>query len=306
MSGLEGFLKRLLGKEQGAQPVPRESPRENAQGTRTLDPTGATTIRLPPSFKSQQQEARKWPDGFWDRFNAASSHYNRGHYQKAKEAYLEARSLLSDYTALDTALLRTYRKLYKTAIDKKRWDEAYGELNELLRTFPADVSDTDRRQFNKVVEALKKTNSDFSGQLMSLHKQVEKKREQPVANVELASDINIEVQRDDMWERPKGERPLRWQEKQCTPKGFVAVNRMYDEQARGYGSCRIRTYSPEGQIVLEKDLAQSFYRLKLSRTGERLIGYSDDLKMSLWTLNGDRLGRHPKLPFHIRHAGISA
>lgn len=148
MSGLEGFLKRLMGREQGNQPAPREPQRENAQDARTLDPAGATTIRLPPSFKSQQQEARKWPDGFWDRFNTASSHYNRGHYQKAKEAYMAARSLLSGYAALDTALLRTYRKLYKAAIDKKRWDEAYGELNELLRIFPADISDMDRRQFN--------------------------------------------------------------------------------------------------------------------------------------------------------------
>lgn len=129
----------------------------------------------------------------------------------------------------------------------------------------------------------------FSGQPLPLHKQAERKREKPAARAESASGIGIAVQRDDTWERAKGERPLRWQERLVTPKGFVAVHRMYDERASGYGSCRIRTYSLEGEIISERDWARSFYRLKMCPTGERLIGYSDDLQMSLWTLDGDRL-----------------
>lgn len=300
-----------MGKGQGAQPVPRESPRENAHDARTLDPAEAAMIRLAPSFKPQQQEVRKWPDGFWDRFDTASSHYNRGHYQKAKEAYMAARSLLSDYAALDAALLRTYRKLYKAAIDKKRWDEAYRELCELFRILPADVSDTDRRQFNKMVEVLKKTDPDFSGQPLPLQKQTDTKREKPATKAESASGMGIAIQRDDTWERPKGERPLRWQERHVTPKGFVAVHRVYDEQAGGYGSCRIQTYSPEGEIVSAKDLAQSFYRLKICPAGEHVIGYSDDLQMSLWTLNGDKLaersiGREAEdNKYHVRCIDLS-
>ena len=191
MSSLEAFLKRLMGRERGTQLVPRESPRENAQDSRTLDPTGAATIRLAPSFKTQQQEASKWPDGFWDRFNTASSHYKRGHYQKAKEAYMVARSLLSGYAALDTALLRTYRKLYRAAMAEESWDEAYRELCELFGALPASVSDTDRRQLNKVVEVLRKTDADFSGQPLPLQKQAGTKKEKPTARTESASGIGI-------------------------------------------------------------------------------------------------------------------
>jgi len=300
-----------MGKEQGAQPVPWEFPRENAQGACILDPAGATTIHLAPSFKLRQQETSKWPDGFWDRFNAATSHYNRGHYQKAKEAYMAARSLLSDYTALHAALLRTYRKLYKAAVDKKRWGEAYRELCELLRTRPANVSDTDRRQFNGVVEVLKKTDPDFSARPLLLQKQSETRREKLTARAESAVGIGIAVQQDDTWEHPKGERALRWQERQVTPNGFVAVHRVYDEQASGYNACRIRTYSPEGEIVSQEDWPQSFYRLKICPTGEHLIGYSDDLKMSLWTLSGERLAerniRHEAEDnkYHVRRVDLS-
>jgi DnaJ-domain-containing protein 1 len=280
---------RLMGREQGTQAVPRASPRENAPDARTLEPAGATTIRLAPSFKPRQQDAIQWPDGFWDRFNIASSYYNRGHYQEAKAAYIAARSLLSDYAALDVALLRTYRKLYKAAIDKQRWDEAYRELRELFRSLPADASDTDRKQFNKVLEVLKNTHADFSGQPLPLQKQAETTRKKPEIKVESASGIGIAVQRDDAWERPKGERPLRWQERQVMPKGFMAMYRVYAEQASGDGACRIRTYSPEGEMVSERDWVQSFYRLKMCPTGEYLIGCSDDLQLSLWTINGDRL-----------------
>jgi hypothetical protein len=220
---------RLMDREQGTQPVPWESPRENAHDARTLDPAGAATIRLALSFKPRQQEAIQWPDGFWDRFNAASSHYHRGHYQKAKEAHMAARSLLSGYAALDAALLRTYRKLYKAAIDKKRWDEAYRALCELFKSLPAAVTNTDRKQFTKVVEVLKDTHADFSGQLLPIQNQAETTRAKPAAQTDSASGIDIAVQRDDTWERPKGERPLKWQERQVTPKGFMAMHRMYDE-----------------------------------------------------------------------------
>lgn len=289
MSGLARSFKRSMDKEHDAQPIAREFPRENPGDAYTLDPARATTIHLPPSFKLRQQETSKWPDGFWDRFYAAASHYNRRRYQKAKEAYMAAYSLLSDYSALHTALLRTYRKLYKAAVDKKRWGEAHRELCELFATLPADVSDTDRRQLNKVVEVLKKTNPDFSAQPLPLSKQSETKREELAARVEPAAGIGIAVQRDDTWERLKGERALRWQERQVTSNGFVAVHRVYDEQASGYNSCRIRTYSSEGEIASQEDWSQSFYRLKICPAGEYLLGFSDGLKMSLWTLSRERL-----------------
>jgi hypothetical protein len=200
-----------------------------------------------------------------------------------------ARSLLSGYAALDVALLRTYRKLYKAAIGKQRWDEAHRELCELFKTLPAAVSDTDRKQFNKVVEVLKNTYADFSGQPLPLQSQAKITRQKPAAQVESAPGIGIAVERDDAWKRPKGERPLRWRERWVTPKRFIAVHRMYDEQASGDGSCRIRTYSAEGEIASERDWAQTFSRLKIGPTGEYLIGYSDDLQLSLWTANGDRL-----------------
>ena len=140
-----------------------------------------------------------------------------------------------------------------------------------------------------MLEVLKSTHADFSGQPLPLQNQAKTTREKPAAQAESAPGRGIAVQRDDTWERPKGERPLRWQARQVTPKEFMAMYRVYAEQASGDGSCRMRRYSPEGEIVSERDWAQSFYRLKMCPTGEYLIGYSEDLQMSLWTLNGDRL-----------------
>lgn len=84
MSGPARSFKRSMDKEQDVQPIAWEFPRENMGDAYTLDPARATTIHLPPSFKLRQQETSRWPDGFWDCFYAAASHYNRGRYQRAK------------------------------------------------------------------------------------------------------------------------------------------------------------------------------------------------------------------------------
>jgi hypothetical protein len=310
MSILGRVLNRLTGSEEGAYLAPRERTYEHTRDAHTLEPAGAAIVHLAPTFKLER-EATQWPDGFWNHFNSANSHYKRGRYRKAKEAYSSARSLLAGYGALNTALLRTYRKLYRGAIDKKRWDEAYQELCELFETLPSGVSDTDRRQFKKVVEVLKKSGPGFLGQPMPLQEQRQTRGEKPSAEVESASDKDIAVQRDEMWERPKGEKPLRWQENQLTSGGFLAVHRRYDEQAGGYRSCNIRTYSSHGDIESEKDWPRSFYRLKTSNTGEHLIGYSDDLQMSLSTLSGDILAERSVAraadgnKYHIRCVDLS-
>lgn len=310
MGILGRFFNRLMGSERGTYLTPHEHAREDTHDARTLNPAGVAIIRLAPTFKLQH-EATEWPDGFWNHFNTAGSYYKRGHYRKAKDSYTSARSLLASYGALETALLRTYRKLYKGAIDKGRWDEAYQELCELFETLPASVSDTDRRQFNKVVEALKKSHPGFLGQPLPVEKRRQTRSEKPAAEVESVPDKDIVVQRDDTWERPKGEKPLSWQERQLTSGGFVAVHRIYDEQASGYRSCNIRTYSSGGDIASEKNWPRSFYRLKVSGTGEHLIGYSDDLQMSLSILSGDILAQRSiaraadNNKYHIRCVDLS-
>lgn len=288
MSILGRFFNRLTGSEEGTHVAQSERVHENTRDARTLESAGAPIVRLAPTFKLER-EATQWPDGFWNHFNCASSHYKRGQYRKAKESYTSARALLAGYEALETALLRTYRKLYKGAIDKKLWDEAYQELCELFETLPAGVSDTDRRQFTKVVQVLKERDPSFPGQAISLQKPGLRSAEKPLAEVECGFDKGISVQRDDTWHRPKGEKPLRWQESELTLQGFLAVHRTYDEQASGYRSCRIRTYSSDGVVASEKEWPRSFYKLKISEAGEHLIGYSDELQMSLSTLSGDIL-----------------
>jgi len=280
---------RIMGKEHRIQPIGGDSSRGADPDRRTLDPAGAASFQLPPSFKLDPGESNKWPDGFWDHFNRAASFYKRGQYQKAKHYYLAAHSLLSTYNALDTALLRTYRKLYKASIQNERWDQAYRELSDLFRVLPSAVTDTDRRQFNKVVEQLRSMNAEFAARPLPLDKDRHTKRDKPLAEAESATGITIMLEADKAWSRAKGEKSPRWHERLTTTKEFVAISHNYDSQAGGYASCRIWTYSADGERVSESELPQAFYRLKISSSGDLLIGYSDDLKMSLWNMAGDRL-----------------
>ena len=255
----------------------------------TLDPSGALTIRLASSFIQQQQESRVYPPGFWDHFNRAGYNYSDGQYQNAKEDYIAARNLLSDYASLTVGLLRTYRKLYKVAIENKRWDDAYREISELFRTLPDEVTDMDRKQFYMVIRTLKKKDPGFQGMPLPVQKRQTAKREKPMAEVESSSGVEITVQQSDTGERHKNEWSAGGWSRQITPEGYLTVKQIYDEEYGGYKSCQIRTYFRDGDIISESEWPVSFCQLKICPTGKRLIGCTQDLVLSLWNLNGERL-----------------
>jgi tetratricopeptide (TPR) repeat protein len=258
---------------------------------RRLDIIGATTIVLGSTIKPIPKETNNWPEGFWDHFNIAESYYDKKDYQQAKDAYIAAHSLLNSYARLNAALLRTYRKIYKSAIDEKRLDEAYKTLYELFNILSEEVTDTDRRQLNKVVDSIKKTNPDFSGhgQPLLLNNKEKIKPEKPTVKTESASGIDIGVFQDETYDNESFSILVT---AEITPNGFVAI----EDFRIGYPSTKycIRTYTKQGGIVSETDLQMymeksSPFRMRICSTGEYLLGYSEELQLTLWILNGNLL-----------------
>jgi curved DNA-binding protein CbpA len=300
-----------MSKKQNIQPLRSDSSRRTEPEPRTLDPGDAESFRLPPSFKLDPEQAKRWPDGFWDHLNRAASFYKRGKYLQAKSEYLTAHYMLSTYESLNTSLLRTFRKLYKASLKDEEWEQAYRELSELFETLPSSITDTDRRQYNKVVEQLRSMDAGFTGRPVLLEKDKYGESVMPLPEVESAHGVDIAVETDELWSRPKGLKHVRLQENLTTHEGFVAISHTYDRQARGYVSSRIWTYSSDGEAVSERDINEGFYRIKISETCDRLIGYSDDLRLSLWTMAGKRLAERDIAreaegsKYHIRCVDVS-
>ncbi len=260
-----------------------------------LDPTGATKIILGSTIKPTpqeiQQETNNWPEGFWDYMNTADHSYTMDNYQQAKDAYIAAHSLLSSYVRLNTALLRTYRKMYKTAIDEKRFDEAYKEICEMFSILPNEVTDTDRKKLNKVVDVLKKTNPDFSWHTepLLLNKKDKIKPEKPTVKTEHAVGIDINVYKDETY-NPDNERYSTLTTQEITPNGCVTIENFHI----GYPSTKysIITYTKQGDIVSETDLQACMeksnpFGMRVCSMGEYFVGCSEDLQLFLWSLNGN-------------------
>jgi tetratricopeptide (TPR) repeat protein len=278
------------GNMENLPPVSQPGASQRHEKAYMIDPSGAPVISLPKSFPPQEGKPTLWPEGFWDYINKATNHYQRGRYEKAKEDFLRARTLKTDYNSVNTQLLRTYRKLYNNAVEKKRWLDAYSLLLELFETLPSHVTDTDRRQYNKVVTELRKEDPDFTGQPLNLEGRSALKMTEPLAEIEQNCQSPRKLLLEpDSWMRPKGEKPINWYDATLTSAGFICQRAVYDKEKGGYKSRHIRVISDQGIVVSDLKIPINFYGCKISESGDRFIGYTEDLRLLLYTIKGNEL-----------------
>jgi len=209
----------------------KEKSKKEKQTSFTLNVESVKCIKLPQTYKYQFTSGySRWPEGFWDHFNKAILDYSNGRYKKAKEKFLSARRLKSDYDALNTNLLRTYRKLYKLAIQKSFWLEAYNELKELFVTLPELITDTDRRQFNMVLKSLKDMNQNIEDEPIEVENL---KRSPKTSGLSLEIDDNrtnrISIE-DNFSSYQFAEKSINWKEVSLTKNGVVCRKSIYNKE----------------------------------------------------------------------------
>jgi tetratricopeptide (TPR) repeat protein len=292
--------------------IPVPSSHEEDVEAQTLDPSNAVRITLPPAFELSNGYAPMWPEGFWPIVNTADSHYQKGRYLQAKELYLKARKLLQGYERLDTSIIRTYRKLYKAAIEKNNFVDALNELSEFIRDFPGYATDMDKKQYNKVVESIKREKPDHPAKAILLKEQRRNNYEVPMPQVESSPGVAIAVKLDPDWKPVKGEKRCFWRDRKKTSIGYITLYPIYDKPAGRFLSCKIRVYSPTAEIVSERDWLYSFHHTDISPSGKYLLGFSEDLHLSLWTMEGSILADRNISSevhgdkYHLRSLAVSA
>jgi hypothetical protein len=282
------LFKSLFQSQAGDLPIATAEPHDKKARVFTLDPSMAPVITLPKSYL--RKYVSRWPDGFWEHMTKANSYYGRSLYSKAKDEFKSARFLKNDYTGLNTQLLRTYRKLYKKAVKEKCIGDAYNFLLELSNTMPDLLTDTDRRQYNKIVKELRQEDPGFKGVPMALQGRAESMDPVPFAKI-LADEqasycLHIE---EDTWVRPKDEKPIYWHDTFLTASGLIKQRRIYNKELNRYGSTHIRIQSGHDLAFSDLELPYSFYRMKASKSGGKLIGCTDDLQLFLLNMEGETI-----------------
>lgn len=281
---INNFLKGKASKKDTLV-LSKEKSRKEKQTSLTLNIESAERIKLPPTYKYQATSGySRWPEGFWDHFNKAKLDYSNGRYKKAKEKFLSARKLKSDYDTLNTNLLRTYRKLYNSLIQRSLWLDAYNELKELFNSIPELITDTDRRQFNDVLKSLKKMNQNIEDEPIEFEN-LKSSSKSSSLSVEINDNRTNRISIDDNFSLHEStQKPISWKEVALTKNGVVCRRSVYDKENGNL--FHLRVYSETGGIVSDKKLNKDFYGFKVSSLGNEFIGYTDDLYLYLCTING--------------------
>lgn len=107
----------------------------------------------------------------WEKYNSitltALKYYNTRRYLLAKEEWLKIYDWYHRDQRYHTNLLRTFRKLVEDSIKKKRFSDAFEQINELLTKCP-NHTNTDVRNYNSVVTQLNNSNTDHRLELKPL------------------------------------------------------------------------------------------------------------------------------------------
>ena len=158
----------------------RKSRSREPTKTIPLDISKAEILYLPKlKFEKEplpEERIRQNWDVYWDRYNKGLSHYNRKWYQKAKEEFLKIYDGYHSSNAYFTHLIRTYRKVINKFIEKKKYTEAFLENQEMFSKCP-NVTNTDIRRYNKLVDFIEKANLDLTISKIELIKKVESEPE---------------------------------------------------------------------------------------------------------------------------------
>jgi hypothetical protein len=91
----------------------------------------------------------------WRIYDKAHSYYNRKWYKKAKEEFLKIDNWHHTSKCFETYILRTYRKLINSFIEKGKYRDALSEMDEMFEKC-ANTTNTDIKKYNKIVEMIKK------------------------------------------------------------------------------------------------------------------------------------------------------
>lgn len=124
----------------------------------TLSTNNAKIVELPKlKFKKDTVlDIRNKQDWYvyWQTYNKGYSYYNRKWYEKAKKELLKIYSWHHSSGAYYTHLLRTYRKLVSILFEKKKYTEAFSEMQEMFDNC-TNTTNTDIKRYNKLVNIIK-------------------------------------------------------------------------------------------------------------------------------------------------------
>ncbi len=264
-----------------------------------LDLSQDHLIRAPPLTPPPRYESK--PRDYWKFFNSAQKHYRRGWYDHAKAELLKLEEIAEVHKTAKTLLLRTYRKLISKELAgrKKATKKAISLYDEMFVKCD-DVTDTDRRKYNKLL-------TEVSNGSTSQRKELQGK--QHVAEFEVVEgpihSANLLSQRLPIGKSVVGRGKWRFvslvngHELYTKPKDF-------DEEKNHYSRTIMIRLDSDGNSEETWEIGTEAWQLATAKNSDIVAIATGDLKLILFTSTGQRLATKDLSKIALRKYEIRA
>jgi len=107
---------------------------------------------------------------YWDIYNKALDRYKSGKFEEAKEGFLKLTEYDSPSPSAHIMLMRTYRKIIGRLIEVGDYEKALSTLDNYFQNCPNQVTDTDRKKYNQVIDTLSKSDPKLKAKKLNISK----------------------------------------------------------------------------------------------------------------------------------------
>jgi len=226
------------------------------------------------------------PRKYWTLYYEAESHYKLGRYDLAKSELVALETISTLHPASRVLRLRTYRKLITKEKKKKVVSEnAIALCEEMFASCVDDITDTDRRTYNQLLERLPTSSSLAGTPKLSLVSKMDApdfevvdQAEERVKNVLVCEIPAKEV-------RGRG----KWNFAEAVPSGIVYGKRDYDSQSSRYYRTSLALVASPTQQAENWTIDADVRRLLTAEKADIVATIAASLELSTWTPAGQRL-----------------
>jgi hypothetical protein len=236
------------------------------------------------------------PKEYWDLYYEGETLYKQKQYLKAKTMFLKISDYPNPHQAFHTSLLRTYRKIIKGEIDEENFHDAHHTFLEFFKHCSDDITNTDRKKFNKIIKKLHEIDPKSNFQEIEI-------LDEPDIKISSSSDKFIHLINETKFNKSNDPRIKDW-----NILTFMEYNTLYASSEYESSFYKVRNYT--GNLRSEFTANHSIYRFNHSENSDKFVVSSDDVILYLYSINNGLIASYDLNSvvvdkYHVRCIDIS-
>jgi curved DNA-binding protein CbpA len=279
MSGIFSWTKKKQNREENQTIICASTKQENKKNDPIiLDPSRSLFIDV-PELEIPSQEDNQKPHEYWDIYNNGISFYKRKWYEKAKNEFIKLLIYDNPHRALFTHLLITYRKLIAKNINDQELQKACLIYKEFFEISAQHITDTDRRNYNKLIDNLIDKKIEIEANKLELAKKA------PEPDFIINSNQNlIFFIKETKIEKDHFPKKISWKFVEKIKSGTIYIKPIYDKDKSIFDKSAVYLRDNAGKISRDFIINQAVTRLKACAELDMFVISSNEMIYLLYSI----------------------